>query len=155
MIQRIQTIYLLVAGALSLCAVFMPLAYFSTVGGELFDLHASGLYTAMGESIQGTAYLMVLVIAAAILPFVTIFLFNNRMLQLRFCVVECVLLIGTYAMIAAYFYLSARAFGEIGVDSKGFHPALFAPLGAIFAAVMAARAIFKDVLLLRSVDRIR
>lgn len=133
----------------------MPLAYFSTVDGELFDLYASGLKTAMGSQIQGTAYLMVLVIAAALLPFITIFFFKNRMLQIRMCVVECVLLIGTYTMIAAYFYLTTRALGDAAIAAKGFHTALFAPLAALVASFMAARAIFKDVLLLRSVDRIR
>lgn len=155
MIQRVQTLYLLAAGVLSLCTLFMPLAYISISSGELYDLYASGLRVATGEPIQNTIYLLVLSIAAVVLPFITIFLFKNRMLQIRFCVVECVLLVGVYVMVAAYFYLTTRYLGEAAIDAKGFHPALFAPLAALFASAMAAYKTFQDELLLRSVDRIR
>ncbi len=154
MIQRVQTIYMLLAGVLSLCSLFMPMAYFSSTSGELFDLYASGLHIASGEMIQRSIYLLVLVVASAVLPFVTIFLFKDLMLQIRLCVVECVLLLGVYAMIGAYYYLSTRMYGD-AVDVRGFHPALFAPLAAFVASGMAARSAFQDLLLLRSVDRIR
>ncbi|MFI3289978.1 MAG: DUF4293 domain-containing protein [Rikenellaceae bacterium] len=155
MIQRIQSLYLLIVGALAIVATLMPLLYFSTTTGELFDLYASGLCTADGVPLQGSIYMLILSIASSALPIGTIFLYNNRMLQVRLCAIECVLLIGNYAMIGAYFFLSCRAFEEIGIASKGFHPALFAPLAAIVFCYLAGRAIFGDELLVRSVDRIR
>ncbi|MFR9620323.1 MAG: DUF4293 domain-containing protein [Rikenellaceae bacterium] len=155
MIQRIQTLYLLLACVLSACTLFMPLAYFSTTSGELYDLCALGLRTADGFQIQNTIYLLVLVIASIVLPLGAILSFKNQMLQMRLCVMGVIISVGVYAMTAAYFYLSMRLFGEEVIDVKGFHPALFAPLAAIVASVLAARGAFQDMILLRSVDRIR
>lgn len=155
MIQRIQSLYLLAISALAIVATILPLLYFSTSNSELFNLYASGLRTADGAQLQGSIYMLILSIATAILPLCTIFLFKNRMLQVRLCAIECVLLLGNYIMIGAYFFLSCRAFEQIGVVSRGFHPALFAPLVAIVLCYIAGRAIFSDELLVRSVDRIR
>ncbi len=127
MIQRIQTIYLLLTAAVAAVASVMPLTYFSISSGELFDLYASGVRAVGGEQIQGSIYMLILSVAAAVLPIVTIFLFKNRMLQVRLCTMEFVLLFGNYAMIGAYYYLSHRAFEQVGIVAKGFHPAIFAP----------------------------
>ncbi len=155
MIQRIQSVYLLIISALATSSTILPLLYFSTTPGELFDLFASGLKTVDGTQLQGSIYMLILSIATSVLPFVTIFLFKNRMLQLRLCAIECVLLFGNYAMIGAYYFLSCRAFSEVGVVSKGFHPAVFAPLAAIVLCFFAGKAILNDEVLVRSVDRIR
>ncbi len=155
MIQRIQTLYLLLIAGLSAAAMFMPLTYFSTASGELFNISAIGVKTASGEAIQGTIYMMVLAAAAILIPLVNIFLFKNRMLQLRLCGIEGVVLVGNYAMIGAYTYLGTRAFAHIGVESVGFHPALFAPAVAIVLCFLAGKAMLSDELLVRSVDRIR
>ncbi len=155
MIQRIQSIYLLLATIASAIALFTPLAFFSISTGELFDLYASGLTTADGEMLQGSIFLMVLGVIAAVVPFVNIFLFKNRMLQIRACVVEVVLLFGFYVMLGAYYYLSCRVFGDIGVEVRGIHPSIVAPLVAILLNFFAAKAIFDDEVLVKSTDRIR
>ncbi|MFI3247906.1 MAG: DUF4293 domain-containing protein [Rikenellaceae bacterium] len=155
MIQRIQTVFLLAICAFSTVATLMPLLYFATANGELYDLYASGLRLASGEPLQGSIYMLVLSIAVSVLPLVIIFLFKNRMLQVRLCAVEAVLLLGNYAMIGAYYFLSCRAFNEIGITAKGFHPAVFAPLAALVLCFFAGKAILNDELLVRSVDRIR
>ncbi len=155
MIQRVQTLYLLLVAGLSASAMFLPLTYFSTANGELFNIYAVGVKTASGGEIQGTIYMMVLAAAAIIVPLINILLFKNRMLQLRLCGIEGVVLVGNYAMIGAYTYLGTRAFESVGVESVGFHPALFAPAAAIVLSVLAGKAILSDELLVRSVDRIR
>ena len=53
MIQRIQTLYLLLAAGLVACAAFLPLASFAS-GGEEFRLYAFGLRTADGETVQSS-----------------------------------------------------------------------------------------------------
>lgn len=154
MIQRIQTIYMLCASALVAATLFMPLAFFATKG-EFFDLYAAGLKTIDGELVQKTIYMFVLLIAAAILPFVNIFMYNNRMLQIRLCVVEAVLLLGASAIMGVYYFLSYRVFSGLEISTQGFKPALMFPFVAIFFIYLAARAIFSDELKIRSVDRIR
>ena len=74
MIQRIQTLYLLLAAGLVACAAFLPLASFAS-GGEEFRLYAFGLRTADGETVQSTLYMGILLAVALVLPLTTIFLF--------------------------------------------------------------------------------
>ncbi len=155
MIQRIQTIYLLVAVAIMSLSATLPLAFISTTNGELFDLYALGLRDINGELIQSTIYLFVLALIAIITPLSTIFLYKRRMLQLRICVVELVLLIGFYVMVGAYYFLCHRALSQIGVEMQGLHPAIFAPIGAIVVVGLAARAIFNDEIAVRASDRFR
>ena len=92
MIQRIQTLYLLLAAGLVACAAFLPLASFAS-GGEEFRLYAFGLRTADGETVQSTLYMGILLALALVLPLTTIFLFKRRMLQFRLGVVEMILLL--------------------------------------------------------------
>ncbi|MFR9651384.1 MAG: DUF4293 domain-containing protein [Rikenellaceae bacterium] len=154
MIQRIQTIYLLLAGVLSGLFAFMPLLYFSTSDGGLFDIYARGV-AAGGSFINEVVYLWILAGGATLLPIVNIFLFKNRMAQVRLCIVNVVLLLGNYLLLGTYFFMAVGAFKEIGIESRGFHPAVFASLVSIVLVLFAAKAIFRDEMLVRSVDRIR
>ena len=94
MIQRIQTLHLLIVTALMAVTLFAPLAWFAGDAGE-FRLYAFSLQTSAGEAVQSTVYMGVVLALACVLPFITIFLFKRRLLQIRLCVVEIVLLIGS------------------------------------------------------------
>ncbi len=155
MIQRIQSVYLLIAGALCASTLFLPLLFLSTSDNSLYDLYATGLREVGGGEIKSANYLLIIALATTILPFISIFLFKKRMFQLRMCGVEIVLILGYYAMLGAYYYLSYRFFAVSIVIEKGFHPALFAPAIALILAALAAKSIFQDEILVRSVDRIR
>ena len=109
MIQRIQTLYLLIIAALMAVTLFSGLAWFAGDAGE-FGLYAFGLKTAEGELVQSTVYMGVLLALACALPLVTIFLFRRRLLQIRLCVVEMVLLLGSLVMEGVYYFLSWRVF---------------------------------------------
>lgn len=54
----------------------------------------------------------VVLVAACLVPLVTIFLFKRRLVQIRLCAVELVLLIGAGAMMGIYFYLCNRYFAD-------------------------------------------
>lgn len=102
MIQRIQTLYLLIIAALMAVTLFSGLAWFAGDAGE-FGLYAFGLKTRRkGELVQSTVYMGVLLALACALPLVTIFLFRRRLLQIRLCVVEMVLLLGSLVMEGVY-----------------------------------------------------
>ncbi len=96
-------------------------------------------------------YLSVLLSLTCALPLVTIFLFRRRMLQIRLCAAEAVLLVGSAVMEAMIYW------GPLGSrgGSSALLPASFAPLAALFFVWLAARAIFRDEVLVRSLDRIR
>ena len=95
---------MLIVTALMAVTLFAPLAWFAGEAGE-FGLYAFSLKTAAGEAVQPTVYMGVVLALACVLPFITIFLFKRRLLQLRLCVVEMVLLVGSAVMEGVYYFL--------------------------------------------------
>ena len=154
MIQRIQTLYLLLAAGLVACAAFLPLASFAS-GGEEFRLYAFGLRTADGETVQSTLYMGILLALALVLPLATIFLFKRRMLQFRLGVVEMILLLGAQIVMGIYYFLSYRLFSSFEFHAQSVKMPLELPLIAMIFTYLAVRAIFRDELMIRSMDRIR
>ena len=154
MIQRIQSLYLLLAAALVATTLFLPLALFSD-GSSEFVLKAFAIGDSNGTAAQSTVYMGILLAVSALVPFVTIFLFRNRMLQVRLCVAEIVLLVGCLIMMGIYCYLGYRTFSALPFGVCNFNVWLIMPLIALVFVWLAARAIFKDELLVRSLDRIR
>lgn len=154
MIQRIQSLYLFLIAAFVGAMFFLPLAWFAGEAGA-FELHAFALVTADGETLHDTIYLGILLAASCVLPLVTIFLYRRRLLQIRLCCVEMVLLLGCVAMEGVYYYLGRRAFADLAFHTQGFKPAIALPIVCLLFAYLAAKAIFRDELLIRESDRIR
>ncbi|MBR4994621.1 MAG: DUF4293 domain-containing protein [Alistipes sp.] len=155
MIQRIQTLYLLGVVALMATALFTPLAYF-VAGTQVYELGAFSLKAAEADAAgQSTMYMGVIVALAAVVPLIALFLFKNRMLQIRLCAVELVLLAGAEIFMAIYYYLSDRMFSQMEFHTQGFRIAIIFPIIALILDYLALRAIFKDEALVRSLDRIR
>lgn len=154
MIQRIQTIYLLLVTAMMAVTLFMPLALFSA-DGEEYRLFAFALKDAAGEVAQPAIYMGIVLALACVLPFITIFLFKRRLLQLRLCVAEMILLGGSVVMEAVYYFLGCRFFAEFPFYSQSLRPSAVLPLICLVFAYLATRAIFHDELLVRAADRIR
>ena len=154
MIQRIQSLYLLIVVALMSVTLFAPIAMFTVAGGEVFTLSAFSLSSDMQS--QSTIWMGILLSLATALPLVTIFLFKNRVLQVRLCAVEIVLLLGCIAFMAIYFWLSgANALEDAIVEHRHFGWSAIMPIVALVFTSLAARATFKDEILVRSLDRIR
>lgn len=155
MIQRIQTLYLLGVVVLTTLMICLPLAYF--VGGEeAFNLYGYGLRSvATGEMYKTTVILAIILGLSALLPLVNIFLYKRRMTQIRYCVVEFVLLIGSLIMLAVHYYLFYRAFADFEFHAQGMKVTMLLPIASLFLNYLAMKAIAADEMLVRSVDRIR
>jgi hypothetical protein len=97
----------------------------------------------------------ILFVLAIIVPLVAIFLFKRRVLQIRLCAVEAVLLLGSLIFIGIYYWLSNRMFEGYDIEHKQLGWAVIMPILALILDLLAARAIFKDEVLVRSLDRIR
>ena len=149
MIQRIQTLYLLIATALMAVAIFTPVAQFFD-GTQEYTLTAFALKDAAGVTVQPALYMGILLAVAGLLPFIVVFLFKNRQLQIRLCGAEIVLLLGSVIVMGIYFYLSTRLF-----DVSSLKVGIAMPLIAIIFVALAIRSIFRDEVLVRSLDRIR
>ena len=156
MIQRIQTIYLVLTTALMSLTLFLPLATICS-GSEEVVVKAFGVDVAsFGFDLPLPFYLGTVLIAATLLPFVTIFLFKKRLTQIRLCVSEIVLLLGSAGFIALYCYRLVSLLSEVLsnlIFTLGF--ASLMPVVAIIPVVLAIRGIAKDEALVRSLDRIR
>ena len=160
MIQRIQTVYLLVATILMSLTLFCPLATI-TDGTYEIVLSAFGV-TGIPESFgtfnsQLPLYLGALLLLPTLLPIVIIFLFKKRMLQIRLCVSELVLQLGSLAFIGIYCYrLHDAITSSVKADwlfTLGW--ASIMPIVAMILVGLAIRGIAKDEALVRSLDRIR
>lgn len=151
MIQRIQTIYLLLVALLSGLAFWLPLAEFTT-GADTYSLTALGLRNAEQAIVQPTIYLTILQAACCLLPLVTIFLYKRRLLQIRLAAAELVLLLGAVGMTLIY-YMSDGGFPADTHSAIGI--AFVFPIVSLVFVYLAIRAIGRDERLVRSLDRIR
>lgn len=128
MIQRIQTLYLLVCVVLTIVCVYFEVSA---------ESHPWALTVLMGIT--------------GVLEFFGIFLFRRRALQMRMCTFCIILLIGWYAALVAFAYIMGD--GLVGE----FRPEPWAAIPAINAILLylAFRGILHDEMLVRSLDRLR
>lgn len=155
MIQRIQTIYLLLATVAMSLTLFLPLATIWQGGNELV-VKAFFLDGEIGFKAPLPIYMGIVLAVATLLPLVTIFLFNNRLTQIRLCVSEIVLLLGSATFIALYCYRLCDLLSEVIADINfTLGIASLMPVVAIILVSLAIRGIAKDEALVRSLDRIR
>ena len=155
MIQRIQTLYLLLATALMSLTLFLPLATIWQGGNEMV-VKAFFVDGDMGVKVPLPIYMGIVMAVTTLLPFLTIFLYKRRLMQIRLCVSTIVLLLGSTGFIALYCYRLCDVLSEMLTDlnfTLGF--AALMPVVAIIPVSLAIRGIAKDEALVRSLDRIR
>lgn len=155
MIQRRQSLYLLIVVVLMTLTMTLPLGKFLAGDTELVFSALSIAETGVGE-VMGNLPLAILGLLATLVPFITIFLFKRRMIQIRLCFSQFVLLIGIQGFIVWYLLhaksLLLERFENITV-AYGI-PAIFPLLSLVFVW-LALRGIMKDEALVRSMNRIR
>lgn len=152
MIQRIQSVYLLIGVVMSLACLCMQIGLFSSEGlvvakeYNLWSVQADGSWT-----FSQWPLFVVLLLSAAISAY-AIFAYRNRKAQARLCLFSSLLVIGWYALYAVYGQVLADA--ESGVE---FTPSLTAVLPAVSVVfyLLARRGILADERLVRAADRIR
>lgn len=154
-IQRIQTLFLLLACVLMACFTFMSLGQFQT-DAETLNITTCGIYyegQATGNAPTGqyssSWFFFIMSLMSAIIPFIAIFLFKNLKLQKSVCIIE-LLFIAATIIIA----------GVVGYDTiegvaPGWSSIAISPFLAFILTLMAWQRINKDKKLLASVDRIR
>ncbi|MDR1406708.1 MAG: DUF4293 domain-containing protein [Tannerella sp.] len=153
MIQRIQTVYLLIVTGLALASLFMPLAVVQS-GDVFYAFDASGMstMTAPVELVYPAWALMALTGIISLLALVTVFFYKKRILQIRFCIFNAILMIAFYGLFAFFVW-------KIATQSETFHfsvrLALSFPLIALIFDYLAIRNIGADEVLVRSLNRLR
>jgi hypothetical protein len=143
MLQRIQSIWLLLVAAFAAITFRFP---FYT-GNRIVD--AATNTTAHAElNATSTIWLTILTVLTGAIGFVTIFLFDNRKLQLRLSYLGIFL---TLVLLVMYFLETTHFVAGTGTFALSciFY---FAILGFY---ILAARGIWKDEKLIKSMDRLR
>lgn len=152
MIQRIQSIYLLLAAVAVAIAMCITIGSYVEVDGiTMHVLKPLGISYANGE-FQSTWGLFGLLFLSAVISIATIFLFRNRMLQIRMTIFNAVLLVGYYIAVAVFIF-SLKG----GMDDASFRPGigLALPAVSIILCYLAFRGIFRDEVIVKAADRLR
>jgi hypothetical protein len=147
MIQRIQTVFILVAGLL-IGSLYVQKFADIIVNNELHIFNAFGIFKNEELLFNGLPILIFIGIIT-VLHFVAIFLFKKRILQIRVLAFTIILLLGLCGM---FFYFTYASFDEVKV---AFKVAVALPVVAVILDWLAIRAIGKDEALVRSLDRLR
>lgn len=144
MIQRIQSIFLLLAAG-SFGSLFgFPFAKSATKAGSFF---MDGIY-----NLHDHIGLLAFACLGILISVITIFLFKNRQTQKRLCYLGIIIsvLLPLFAILLVY-----KEADSIGTDNINDGYGLFATLPAILFLALAVRFINKDSKIVKSMDRLR
>jgi arginine/ornithine N-succinyltransferase beta subunit len=138
MLQRIQSIWLL------LVAVFAAITFrFPFYNGDwLKDL----VQAPVDLNARTTIWLSILTVITGAIGFVTIFLFDNRRLQLRLCYLG--MFLSVILLVMYFLELNNFESGSIALWCIFY-------FAILVCYIMAARSIWKDEKLVKSMDRLR
>ncbi|WP_348706889.1 DUF4293 family protein [Tenacibaculum sp. 190524A02b] len=145
MIQRIQSIYLLLAALIA-----GGLTFFVSLWQQVKNNASIYSIDLLSASSLAPKIVPVLFFISAIISIATIFLFKKR--QLQFVLGRIIILTNLF-LLGLLIYLSLTLSGETAVSEKGI--GMFLPIVIILLVVLANKAIKRDEDLVKSVDRLR
>lgn len=150
MIQRIQTIYLLLVTGLLIASMCLPIGSFW--GADIAPYY---IFKPLGVEIDGVLHstwgVFGILLLGTIVSFATIFLFKNRMLQIRMSIFNSVLLIGYYLAFLAFMFALKSDLNASFQMSWG----LCLPLVALVLNYLTIRAIGRDEVMVKSANTLR
>ncbi len=149
MIQRKQSIFLLLSALFSLLLLFVPNQHLQHAENNT-PVFLTPLQAPYGST-QAHYFAILINFICLLLAFITIFLYTRRLLQIRLCYVLMI----SWLIVALMLFLGgfANASGNVIAEKNYF--ALVIALAGILVNLLAARHIKKDIELLKSADRIR
>jgi len=155
MIQRAQSVYLLSVSVLMIFMIVLPVAEIAIKGGEILIYHNYGLKSYSAENakiIFSTFPVTILTCVIALISFINIFLYNNRNLQMRFCIYNIILLIGLVVLIYFYYTLMRK---RLDILNHTFKIAIVFPIISAILTLLSLKGIRRDEALVRSCERLR
>ena len=155
MLQRIQSIYLLLA-TLCLVALFIfPFIHDVYVDGQLLTIKITGVYQDVNGQQQNIKQFTLLTIAnvfVALLPLVIIFLYKNRTLQKTLCYIAMLVIIGFSFWVS---HCAKIAIDDAVISMSNYGVGVILLSVSILFIVLAQKAIQRDDKLVKSADRLR
>ena len=149
MIQRIQTIYLLVVTILMIVCMCTSVGSIISADNQISEFTNLSITMADGAKDYAPWALFVILLLVAACSFGTIFLFKKRMLQIRLTIFSSVVLIGYYMALVAYIFMLA--------EEASFSPSwtICLPFVCLILNWLAIRGIGADEALVKAYDRLR
>jgi len=155
MIQRIQSVYLLLTSLLSILFLKGSYLTFFDKSGSTINIMVTGLFKSDGisdpEKISDLWILLVVGVFIPLVSFMAIFLFKMRNIQLKFVKLQIVLILVLFAASAIYTFMVLSKF-DTSLDSWY---KLLVPASQLILSVLAFKGIKKDDELVKSYDRLR
>ncbi len=148
MIQRIQSVYLVVVVVLWTVMLFTPMEM--QYDGQSFGWNYETIFWEDGKVLEGNYLLTALEVIIPLMALITVFLYKNRPLQIRLIIINIVLMLGFYPLLAMYLYMASQL-----AMYFVFKIIVLFPLISAILSYLAIRAIKKDEALVRAVNRIR
>ena len=146
MIQRIQSIFLLLASASGFGVIAFPFATTPQI------VQTSALFSDARYSVNDHIGLLVLFAVASALTLASIFLFKNRQVQMKLCRIAIIAdVLGFVLAIILLWQDNAQMNFDTIKDGLG----AYLPFSFILFGVLALRFIQKDEALVKSMDRLR
>lgn len=155
MLQRIQSIYLLLAGLVIFLLFLFPVVHNVYVNGVPSTISVSGVYKDVNGQQAHTQSFIPLIAATAIvgiIPLILIFQYKNRKQQINLCYVYILVVIG-YT-----FWLSQTVkglAGDVELKTSNFGIGALLSSVSIVLTILAFKAIQRDEKLVKSADRLR
>lgn len=155
MLQRIQSIYLLLAAIVLALLFVFPLVHDVYVDGQTVSVKVSGVYTSVGgpaKQLQAFLPLSIATAFAVVLPLGILFSFKNRSRQGMLCY-------GAMGVLIAYSYWVSttvkNAINDAYLSMSNYGIGIILLSISIFFILLAQKAIQRDEKLVRSADRLR
>lgn len=152
MIQRIQSVYLLLTAILMAVTVCSPLLILQVGEGAIGTFKCIGIYDEPFEPLYSTWGVLFFTVLSALLSFINIFLYKKRKVQMKVCNVVTLFVILFYVTIGVYFY---TATSELGITGFTISYGIILPLIALIFNILACIKIKADEKLVQSLNRIR
>ena len=154
MIQRIQTVYLAIAAFLLVLLFSNPISQIILSEKLYLTLWHHEISAASDELFASVSTwpITFLLSVIVVIEIVTIFLYKRRLVQIRLCVFNLLLMFGLVGLI--YYFTKYTITSTEGMKSVFLWP-IVCPMIAIILNYLALKAIQKDENLVRSYDRIR
>jgi len=155
MLQRIQSIYLLLAALVLALLFIFPLVHDVYVNGQTVSVKVSGVYTAASgpaEQLQAFIPLSVATGFVVLLPLGILFSFKNRPRQVMLCYAAMGVLIGYSYWVSS---TVKNAINDAYLSMSNYGIGIILLSVSILLIVLAQKAIQRDEKLVRSADRLR
>jgi hypothetical protein len=156
MIQRKQSVYLLLVAVMMSWLLVRPYAEITLINSQMLIFHSPAIrnYSTPHDYtyFRYTIPLVLLVFLTGVLNFVNIFLFSRRILQIRLSIISAGLLVVILLTMVYYYFVTLHS---VEHNLHAFRVAAVFPIIGIIFNFLAYRAIHQDEMLVKSYDRIR